>query len=71
MLLVAIVGLGYWIYSMIAVNVNAENQIKEREKIVIEKAQVIRDLVQAYKDSRPDKKYTTNWDTITEFAKSG
>ena len=71
LLLVAIVGLGYWIYSMIAVNVNAENQIKEREKIVIEKAQVIRDLVQAYKDSRPDKKYTTNWDTITEFAKSG
>ena len=71
LLLVAIVGLGYWIYSMIAVNVNAENQINEREKIVIEKAQVIRDLVQAYKDSRPDKKYTTNWDVITEYAKNG
>ena len=71
LLLVAIVGLGYWIYSMIAVNVNAENQIKEREKIVIEKAQVIRELVQAYRDSRPDKKYTTNWDVITEYAKNG
>lgn len=71
LLLVAIVGLGYWIYSMIAVNVNAESQINEREKIVIEKAQVIRDLVQAYKDSRPDKKYTTNWDVITEYAKNG
>jgi hypothetical protein len=56
---------------MIAVNVNAESQINEREKIVIEKAQVIRDLVQAYKDSRPDKKYTTNWDVITEYAKNG
>ena len=71
LLLAAIVGLCYWIYTMIAVNVNAENQIKDREKIVIEKSIVIRDLVQAYKDSRPDKKYTTNWDTIVEFAKNG
>ena len=71
MLLVAIAGLGYWIYDMIAVNVNAEDQIREREGVVIEKAKTIRDLVQAYKDSRPDKKFTTNWDTITEFAKSG
>lgn len=71
LLLVAIAGLGYWIYDMIAVNVNAEDQIREREGVVIEKAKTIRDLVQAYKDSRPDKKFTTNWDTITEFAKSG
>ena len=71
LLLVAIAGLGYWIYDMIAVNVNAESQIKDREGVVIEKAKVLRDLVQAYKDSRPDKKYTTNWDVITEFAKNG
>ena len=57
LLLVAIAGLGYWIYDMIAVNVNAEDQIREREGVVIEKAKTIRDLVQAYKDSRPDKKH--------------
>ncbi len=71
LLLVAIGGLCYWVYDMIAVNVNAEEQIKERETIVVEKAKVLRELMQAYKDSRPDKKYTTNWDTITEFAKNG
>jgi len=71
LLLVAIGGLCYWVYDMIAVNVNAEEQIKERETIVVEKAKVLRELMQAYKDSRPDKKYTTNWDAITEFAKNG
>ena len=71
LLLVAIVGLTYWIYDMIAVNVHAEDQIKERETVVVEEAKVIREVVQAYKDSRPDKKYTTNWDTITEFAMNG
>ncbi len=71
LLLVAIGGLCYWVYDMIAVNVKAEEQIKERETIVVEKAKVLRELMQAYKDSRPDKKYTTNWDTITEFAKNG
>ena len=71
LLLVAIGGLCYWVYDMIAVNVKAEEQIKERETIVVEKAKVLRELMQAYKDSRPDKKYTTNWDTIIEFAKNG
>lgn len=70
-MLVAIGGLCYWVYDMIAVNVKAEEQIKERETIVVEKAKVLRELMQAYKDSRPDKKYTTNWDTIIEFAKNG
>ena len=71
LLLVAIAGLTYWIYAQIATNVKADEQIKEREGVVIEKAKVIRELVQAYKDSRPDKKYTTNWDTIIDFAKNG
>ena len=71
LLLVVIGPLVYWIYAQINTNVKAEDQIKEREGVVIEKAKVIRDLVQAYKDSRPDKKFTTNWDTIIEFAKSG
>ena len=70
-MLVVIGLLVYWIYAQINTNVKAEDQIKEREGVVIEKAKVIRDLVQAYKDSRPDKKFTTNWDTIIEFAKSG
>ena len=72
LLLLVVIGLlVYWIYAQININVKAEDQIKEREGVVIEKAKVIRDLVQAYKDSRPDKKFTTNWDTIIEFAKSG
>lgn len=71
LLLVAIAGLTYWIYAQIATNVKADEQINEREGVVIEKAKVIRELVQAYKDSRPDKKYTTNWDTIIDFAKNG
>ena len=72
LLLLVVIGLlVYWIYAQIDTNVKAEDQIKEREGVVIEKAKVIRDLVQAYKDSRPDKKFTTNWDTIIEFAKSG
>ena len=72
LLLLVVIGLlVYWIYAQINTNVKAEDQIKEREGVVIEKAKVIRDLVQAYKDSRPDKKFTTNWDTIIEFAKSG
>ena len=71
LLLVAIGFLTYWIYAQIATNVKADEQIKEREAVVVEKAQTIRELVQAYRDSRPDKKYTTNWDTIIDFAKSG
>ena len=72
LLLLVVIGLlVYWIYAQINTNVKAEDQIKEREGVVIEKAKVLRDLVQAYKDSRPDKKYTTNWDVITEFAKNG
>ena len=72
LLLLVVIGLlVYWIYAQINTNVKAEDQIKEREGVVIEKAKVIRDLVQAYKDSRPDKKFTTNWDTIVEFAKNG
>ncbi|MBO7262608.1 MAG: hypothetical protein J6U95_06730 [Alistipes sp.] len=72
LLLLVVIGLlVYWIYAQIDTNVKAEDQIKEREGVVIEKAKVIRELVQAYKDSSKDKKFTTNWDTIIEFAKNG
>jgi hypothetical protein len=71
LLLVAIGFLTYWIYSQIATNVKAEDQIKEREGVVVEKAKVIRELTQAYKDANKDKKFTTNWDEIIAFAKSG
>ena len=72
LLLLVVIGLlVYWIYAQIDTNVKAEDQIKEREGVVIEKAKVIRELMQAYKDSSKDKKFTTNWDTIIEFAKNG
>ena len=70
-LLAAVVGLIYWIWSMLSVPIHFEQHFSSREQAVIEKENYIIKLVQGYRDANADKKFTTNWDTIIEFAKNG
>lgn len=43
----------------------------ERSQVVIEKEENIIKLVQAYRDSNSEKKFTTNWDELVDFALNG
>ena len=67
----AVVGLVYWIWSMLATPIQFEQHFDERSQTVIEKEEYIIKLVQAYRDSNPAKKFTTNWDELIDFALNG
>lgn len=71
LLLVAIGGLVYWIGSMLATPIQFEKHFEERSQAVIEKEENIIKLVQAYRDSNSEKKFTTNWDELVDFALNG
>lgn len=70
-LLAAVVGLIYWIASMLATPIQFEQHFNDRRQAVIEKEEYIIKLVQAYRDANPDKKFTTNWDDLIDFALNG
>ena len=70
-LLAAVVGLTYWIWSLLSTPINFEQHFNSRQAAVIEKEEYIIKLVQAYRDSNPDKKFTTNWDELIDFAING
>ena len=71
LLLVAIVGLVYWIYGMIETPVKFEQHFHQREAAVIEAEEYIVPLVQAFRDANPKKEFTTNWDELIDFALNG
>ena len=72
LLLVAIVcALIFWIWSMLSTPIKFQSHFAERSKAVIEKEEYIIKLVQGYRDSNPDKKFTTNWDELIDFALNG
>lgn len=70
-LLAAVVGLVYWIGSMLATPIQFEKHFSDRSNAVIEKEEYIIKLVQSYRDSHPEKKFTTNWDELIDFALNG
>ena len=70
-LLAAVAGLIFWIWSMLSTPINFEKHFAERSNAVIEKEHHIVKLVQAYRDSNKDKKFTTNWDELIDFALNG
>lgn len=71
LLLAAVVGLVYWIGSMLATPIQFEKHFDERSQVVIEKEENIIKLVQAYRDSNSEKKFSTNWDELVDFALNG
>ena len=72
LLLVAIVCvLLFFIWNMLSTPINFQSHFEERSKAVIEKEQHIIKLVQGYRDSNPNKKFTTNWDELIDFALNG
>ena len=70
-LLAAVVGLTYWIWSMLSVPIKFESHFAERSKAVIEKEEYIIKLVQGYRDANANKQFTTNWDELIDFALNG
>ena len=70
-LLAAVVGLTYWIWSMLSVPIHFEQHFKSRQQAVIEKEEYIIKLVQGYRDANADKKFTTSWDELIDFALNG
>ena len=70
-LLAAVVGLILWIWSMLSTPIQFEEHFKNRRAAVIEKEEYIIKLVQAYRDSNSEKKFTTNWDDLIDFALNG
>ena len=70
-LLAAVAGLIFWIWSMLSTPIHFEKHFAERSNAVIEKEHHIVKLVQAYRDSNTDKKFTTNWDELIDFALNG
>ena len=56
---------------MLSTPIKFESHFAERSKAVIEKEQHIIKLVQGYRDSNPNKKFTTNWDELIDFALNG
>ena len=56
---------------MLSTPIKFESHFAERSKAVIEKEEYIIKLVQGYRDSNPNKKFTTNWDELIDFALNG
>ena len=71
LLVAAVVALVYWIWSLLATPIQFEQHFNSRQAAVIEKEEYIIKLVQAYRDSNPNKKFTTNWDELIDFAING
>lgn len=71
LLLAAVIALVYWIWTLLAAPIQFEQHFEDRSKAVIEKEEYIIKLVQAYRDSNPQKKFTTNWDELIDFALNG
>ena len=70
-LVAGVAALVWWIWSMVSTPIQFEKHFEERTAAVIEKEQHIVKLVQAYRDNNPEKKFTTNWDELTDFALNG
>ena len=70
-LVVGVAALIWWIWSLVSTPIQFEKHFEERTAMVIEKEQHIIKLVQAYRDNNPEKKFTTNWDELTDFALNG
>ena len=70
-LVAGVAALIWWIWSLVSTPIQFEKHFEERTAMVIEKEQHIIKLVQAYRDSNPEKKLTTNWDELTDFALNG
>ena len=70
-LLAAVVGLTYWIWSMLSVPIKFEQHFSSRQQAVIEKEEYIIKLVQGYRDANANKQFTTNWDELIDFALNG
>ena len=62
---IVIVALIWWIASLIAQPLSFEEQLKERNAVVIEKLKDIRTAERAYKSKY--KKFTGNFDTLIHF----
>lgn len=72
LVMVGVVAVLIWkIVGQVSTPIQFENHFKERTSAVREKEQYIVKLVQAYRDNNPEKKFTTNWDDLTEFALNG
>jgi hypothetical protein len=70
-LVAGVAALVWWIWSLVSTPIQFEKHYEERTAKVIEKEQHIIKLVQAYRDNNPSKKFTTNWDELTDFAVNG
>ena len=72
LLLVAVVcALLFFIWGMLSTPIKFQSHFEERSKAVIEKEEHIIKLVQGYRDANKDKKFTTNWDELIDFALNG
>lgn len=72
LLLVAVVcALLFFIWGMLSTPIHFQSHFEERSKAVIEKEEHIIKLVQGYRDANPNKKFTTNWDELIDFALNG
>ena len=72
LLLVAVVcALLFFIWGMLSTPIKFQSHFEERSKAVIEKEEHIIKLVQGYRDANPNKKFTTNWDELIDFALNG
>ena len=73
----ALVLLGVAIFLIIQIGkvvstpIQFENHFEERTAAVVEKGQYVVKLEQAYRDNNPEKKFTVNWDELTDFALNG
>lgn len=67
-LLVAIIGVGYWLYDIINSPVEFQNEVKVRSTAVVERIKDIRTAQRAYK--RVHGKYTGSFDTLINFIKN-
>ncbi len=68
-LLVVILGLGYFIYRSIQEPIEYEKQYNKRSAAVVERLKLIRDAQVAYKTI--NNKYTGSFDTLIDFVKNG
>ncbi|MEG1553664.1 MAG: hypothetical protein RSB93_00495 [Rikenellaceae bacterium] len=67
-LLVAIIGLAYWVYRIPAATVEFQTALASRQKEVVQRLKDIRDAERAYK--RNYNKYTGSFDTLIMFLKN-
>ena len=71
LLLAAVAGLIYWIWTLLSVPIQFEKHFEKRRQAVIEQEGHIISLVRAYRDANPEGKFTSNWDELIDFALNG